>query len=437
VPTRRQVLAGGAGLAGGSLLGMRGAEAGVPVRPLPRGFRWGVSTSGFQSEGHAPDSNWSRYVAAGTHSIKDPYGDAVDFLHRYGEDIALAAGLGISTFRMGLEWARVQPAPGVWSADGLSFYDGVIDALLAAGLTPMVTLVHTVHPGWVVDGGGWPAARTIGDYLAFVQGIVTRYRGKGIIWLTFNECFPYLQLELLNGGITLGQVPAMAANLVTAHRQAYDLIHALDPGAPVSSNVAYYPGLYAVGDALFLDQVGDKLDFLALDYYYGGSLTDQTALHQLTDQKVWLIRPEPEDLYWALRYYQQRFPRLPLYITENGMATENGQPRPDGYTRTAHLNDHLYWLQRARADGVNVVGYHYWGLTDSYEWGWYTPRFGLYTVDVRSDPSLARRPTDGVAAYRAAIARGGVPAGYTPTVRATPGSVADLSESFLATLLGR
>ena len=62
-----------------------------------------------------------------------------------------------------------------------------------------------------------------------------------------------------------------------------------------------------------------------------------------------------------------------------------------------------------RSDGtLAVFGYNYWSLTDNYEWGSYTPRFGLYTVDARTDPTLARRPTDGVEAYRAIIG-GGAP----------------------------
>ncbi|SEP47232.1 Glycosyl hydrolase family 1 [Amycolatopsis saalfeldensis] len=71
-----------------------------------------MATAGFQSEGGAPDSNWSRYVAAS--GGVDPYGNADDFRHRYPEDIRLAAGLGVNTFRFSVEWARVEPRPGEW-----------------------------------------------------------------------------------------------------------------------------------------------------------------------------------------------------------------------------------------------------------------------------------------------------------------------------------
>ena len=82
-----------------------------------------------------------------------------------------------------------------------------------------------------------------------------------------------------------------------------------------------------------------------------------------------------------------------------------------------HLRDHVYWIQRALADGVKVMGFNYWSLTDNYEWGSYRPRFGLYTVDVTTDRSLRRVPTDAVPTYRPIIASHGVPRGYTPVKR--------------------
>ncbi|MGW4247904.1 family 1 glycosylhydrolase, partial [Nocardia sp. NPDC004722] len=78
---------------------------------------------------------------------------------------------------------------------------------------------------------------------------------------------------------------------------------------------------------------------------------------------------------------------------------------------------------------MNVIGYNYWSLTDNYEWGSYTPRFGLYTVDVKTDPSLTRRPTDAVDAYRAIAHDAGVPPGYRPTRPATTCSLVDALDS--------
>lgn len=85
------------------------------------GFHWGVATSGFQVEGSNPDSNWKRYVDATSPSGQtDPVGDAVDFWNRYEEDIANAAAMGVNTFRLSVEWARIEPAKGEYDDDALS-----------------------------------------------------------------------------------------------------------------------------------------------------------------------------------------------------------------------------------------------------------------------------------------------------------------------------
>ncbi len=380
----------------------------VPVTPASaeNKFYWGVATAGFQSEGSAPDSNWSRYVAKGG---VDPYANATDFRHRYAEDIRLAQDLGVNTFRFSVEWARVQPAPGVWDEAELAYYDDVVRHVRAAGMTPMITLSHWVYPGWVADQGGFTSAKTVDDFLAFTTRIAERY--DDVLWVTFNEPVAFLTQELRIGAVNPFQVPAWQANVVEAHRRAYDEIHRLDPGAKVTSNQAFYAGFNPLTDLVVMDRIKDKVDFVGLDYYYGISLTNLTAIYAAFEQ-FWKVKPQPEGIYYALRYYHERYPDLPLYIVENGLPTDNGNPREDGYTRAASIQDTLFWVQRAKADGMDVIGYNHWSITDNYEWGSYRPRFGLYEVDALGDPELARRPTDGVAAYRDVIARSGVGPSY-------------------------
>lgn len=168
------------------------------AQPLGDDFLWGVATSGFQSEGSSPDSNWSRYSASGrTH---DEIGDAVDFRHRYAEDIDNAAALGVDVFRFGIEWARVQPHPGQWDKTEFAYYDDVIRRIRDHGMTPMITLDHWVYPGWIADRGGWADPRTVDDWLVNAEEVVNRYRDVGAIWITFNEPTTYAQRELTFGG---------------------------------------------------------------------------------------------------------------------------------------------------------------------------------------------------------------------------------------------
>jgi beta-glucosidase len=132
----------------------------------------------------------------------------------------------------------------------------------------------------------------------------------------------------------------------------------------------------------------------------------------------WNIKLQPEDIYYVARHYVQQYPGLPIYVVENGMVTDNAKPRTDGVTRSQYLSDTVFWLQRAKADGIPIIGYNYWSLIDNYEWGSYRPRFGLYSVDAVNDPALRRVPTDAVQTYTQITHDGGTPPGYRPVIPA-------------------
>src|SRR5579872_322515 len=150
----------------------------APAQAVPAGFIWGVSSSAFQSEGGEVDSNMlrlNRKAVGDKKHPEDPYGSSVDFRHRYREDIALARGLGVNTYRIGISWARVEPRPGQIDQAELAYYDDLIKALKEAGIQPLITLDHFVHPGWVADQGGWSNPRTVDEFLSFVRLIAGRY----------------------------------------------------------------------------------------------------------------------------------------------------------------------------------------------------------------------------------------------------------------------
>lgn len=386
---------------------------GTAANPLPTGFLWGVASSGFQSEGGSPDSNWTRYVAASQGKM-DPIGTSVDFRHRYASDIALAKNLGVKVYRISVEWARIEPKPGVWDQGELAYYDSVISTILANGMRPMLTLDHWVYPGWEATTGGWAGKTMPADWLVFAKRVVDRYAYAKPLWVTFNEATFNMVNELQNKGLSPLSITTMLNGLVADHEAIYTYIHVHQPGAMVTSNVAYIPTIQGVLDGLFLDRIKNYLDFVGIDYYYSINPTDVSAYNAFTGQP-WKASVAADGIYYALQHYAQQFPKLPLYIVENGMSTDNGAPRSDGYDRADLLRDDIYWLQRARAAGMNVIGYNYWSLTDNYEWGSYNPRFGLYTVNVLTDPSLARHPTDAVAAYTAIIKANGDPSTYRPT----------------------
>lgn len=383
------------------------------LAPLGEDFLWGTAASGFQSEGHAPDSNWTRYIQRNPQY--DRYGNSIDFFSNYQADVRRAAALGVKVFRIGIEWARIEPSQGVVDPAGLAFYDAVIQEIVSAGMRPMLTIDHWVYPGWMLDKGGWNSPEMLGYWVRNAKRVIDRYAAHDPLWITINEPTFYLNNEIRNGTVRHGGWRPMMTGLVAAHRAAYDHIHAKQPGAMVSSNMAYISGANAQLDEIFMDRIADKLDYIGIDYYYGLSPTDQSSLSALSYGDLSAIKLQPEGIYYALRHYAERFPGRPLYIIENGMPTNNGA-RKDGQTRGDALLDTVYWLQRAKADGMNLMGYNYWSLTDNYEWGSYAPRFGLYTVNVRTDPTLERIPTDAVEVYQRVIREQGVRPGFKPRV---------------------
>ncbi len=410
--------------AGKARVTVRFAILAPPVaQPKPRdnGFLWGVSASAFQSEGQHCASNWQEYTDSGQ---EEPYLRAVDFRHRYKDDIALAARLGTNTFRFGINWACVEPAPGVFDEAQLAYYDDVVRTIVENGMQPLPTFHHFVLPKWVMDQGAWTNQRTVDDFVGYATKLVEHFAASTKYWLIFNEPICDIVIGVSHNEMGPLDVPLVAARMAEAHERVYDVIHAARPDAMVSTNLceSNLPTVSSLAvDQLFTNRfiAAKKLDMVAIDVYYR---QDSTSIQFLASGgKPWTVRQIPYAMYEQLKTYHDRYPSLPLFVSENGMPTDNGQPRPDGLSRGDHLRDNVYWMQKAIAEGINVIGYSYWSLTDNYEWGSYRPRFGLYTVDAVTDPTLTRRPTDAVEAYRCVIADGGVPKDYRP-VRDTDGN---------------
>src|SRR3954454_1284072 len=128
-------------------MGEGSGPAGLPR--LPDGFVFGTSTASYQIEGAVQEdgrgpSIWDTFCAE-PGRIQDASSGAVacDHYHRHSEDVALMARLGVQGYRFSVAWPRVQPTgSGAVNADGLAFYDRLVDELLAHGIAPMATLYH-------------------------------------------------------------------------------------------------------------------------------------------------------------------------------------------------------------------------------------------------------------------------------------------------------
>ncbi|ACY97307.1 MULTISPECIES: GH1 family beta-glucosidase [Thermomonospora] len=171
------------------------------AEPFPQDFRWGVATSAYQIEGATAEDGRGRSIwdtfcdTPGAVLGGDTAAEAVDHYHRYREDVALMAELGVNAYRFSLSWPRIQPTgTGPAEQRGLDFYRRLVDALLEAGIEPWVTLYHWDLPQALEDRGGWPERDTALRFAEFAalahQALGDRVKN----WLTINEpwCAAYL-----------------------------------------------------------------------------------------------------------------------------------------------------------------------------------------------------------------------------------------------------
>ena len=161
---------------------------------LPPGFRFGTSTSAYQIEGAADEggrgpSIWDTFSAQQGRVIDGSSGEvACDHYHRFDEDIALMKALGTKDYRLSLSWSRIQPTGrGPANEEGLAFYDRLIDALLEAGIAPMVTLYHWDLPQALEDDGGWLNRDTVDRFAEYAAIVAERYADRVAHWIPINE----------------------------------------------------------------------------------------------------------------------------------------------------------------------------------------------------------------------------------------------------------
>jgi beta-glucosidase len=146
-----------------------------------------VATFGHQTEGGNTGSDTWFLEQVRPSVFREPSGPACNGYRLWRQDVDLVAGLGLDSYRFSVEWARVEPADGEFSAEALRHYRAVVDYCLAAGLAPVVTYNHFTAPHWFARRGGWldPAAPAVfGRYC----GVVAEHMGDGVAFaVTLNE----------------------------------------------------------------------------------------------------------------------------------------------------------------------------------------------------------------------------------------------------------
>jgi beta-glucosidase len=379
------------------------------VLRFPKSFIWGAATSAHQTEGANVGSDWWRLEHDPDMGMAEPSGDACDSYHRFGEDVAVLAGAGLGAYRFGVEWARIEPAPGEFSLAALQHYQRVIDACLARDVEPIITLHHFTNPAWTRLDGGWRHPGAVERYTRYVETVVNGLTGVRR-WCTINE--PNI-IASYTGAVDTAALGANHDNAVTrtllaAHQNAVQVVRAAGGRAGLTLAMCAYTtdGSAEAEQVLAEHRAADEdafvlasrdADFLGVQVYTRRYVTASAGLlpHGHTfdgpnaevTQMGWNYAPDA--LGDCLRRAAELAPGLPLLVTENGIATS------DDEQRIAYTTDALAGVHATLADGIPVEGYLHWSLLDNFEWmHGYRPTFGLVAVDRESFERTAKPSLD-------------------------------------------
>ncbi|MHA4868887.1 glycoside hydrolase family 1 protein [Duganella sp. PWIR1] len=415
-PARRRVLGLGAGLLGAALLPTIGnAKAAVSAR-FPQGFLWGAAVAGHQVEGDNVNSDAWLLENTKPSIFAEPSGAAVDHYRLFEQDIALLASLGFNTFRFSVEWARIEPEPGMFSVAAIEHYRDVLNACRKYKLAAMVTFNHFVTPRWFAARGGWEAAGAdelferycdkVARELGALMSYATTFNEPNLAKMLFGTPGPIQAMTntpeeremLRKAGQSVGtgkfsawicgDFDKIEAGMLSAHKRGYRAIKAVCPALPVGLSMAIIDD-QAVGDPAMRDRkraiayepwfraVSGDGDFIGVQTYSRDLIGPEGELPPPAGAEMTDILSEfyPEALEATIRYTREHV-KVPIYVTENGIATT------DDARRIEYIKRAVKGVAQCVKDGIDVRGYVHWSLLDNFEWIFgYRPHLGLVAVD--------------------------------------------------------
>jgi beta-glucosidase len=402
---------------------------------FPADFVFGAAASAFQMEGVETDTvpcvnNW-------TQSSQVPQaGIACGHWTRYKEDIQLLKNLGITAYRLSIEWSKIEPHKGVFDEKSMQHYSDVVDELLKNGITPIICLFHHTWPAWFdtqegmrVDSNGkkqhtgrfgFEAKENIEYFVRYAKFVFEHLHTKVKTWMTFNEPegyaieawyrgkYPPHKKNLKLAGIVL-------KNFLNAHVYVYKIFKNIDPTVQIGFTKVMNPidpynpwnpleqtacsffskllhdatlDFFQTGTFSWAYMVHGKnksapdcLDFIGLNYYGHTIIKHTSYLWKLEMSKRSTEQCAdsgkiiyPEGLYRCIKRCAQL--KKPIYIAENGLADEYGIYRDE------YIRKHLFVISKALQKGYDIRGYFYWSPFDTFNWGSaFNSRYGLYAVD--------------------------------------------------------
>lgn len=365
---------------------------------MPNGFLWGGATAanqcegGWNEDGKGPSTADIATVGSidkarvYTSKIEDdlyyPNHEAVDFFHRYKEDIALMAEMGYKCYRMSIAWTRIFPTglEEFPNEAGLQFYDNVFDELIKYGIEPIVTMCHYEMPLYLMENyNGWKSRKLVNLFEKYAKTILDRYNSKVKYWLTFNEINSAILSSIFSLGIrdaSIQETYQASHHQFLASAKAVKYAHDNYPGVKVGmmyggifsyphtckpedvmacekdmDRYLYFPNTMCRGyydrkaksfwknNGIKIDMneedeqilLDGKVDFIAFSYYMtmcsSASIEVKMNLvgssidgaeNPYLSKTDWDLSIDPLGLRYALNILYDRY-QLPLMIVENGL----------------------------------------------------------------------------------------------------------------------
>ena len=391
---------------------------------FPDHFLFGTAVASYQVEGGIYNNDWTIWENKNNSVCVEPCNEACKHYELVDEDISLLKDLGIRAFRFSIEWSRIEPTKGNFDDNEIKHYVDKANKLISNNITPIITFHHFTTPAWLFNDGSWLNPKSDDYFNYYVEKLMKKLPKEIIYFNTINEpgifaFFGYFSTNKFPPGIANETKFINASeNIMSAHRKALRTIKQYNPNAKVGMTHALQEWedndrnklkeylKYHLEDKFLEASLDD--DFIGLQTYTivrypksillklfsplllnigiirkfllpriiqifagrNGAITKETR----TTKMGYEYRPDA--VLYNLKRLSKKFPDKEIFITENGIATDNDDERIEFVTTV--LKD----VHQFESENQNVIGYLYWSLLDNFEWDLgYQMNFGLVEID--------------------------------------------------------
>jgi len=405
-------------------------------------------------DGRSP-STWDRFCKTPGNILHKGHTGyiACDHYHRYKEDIEIMKEIGMNAYRFSISWPRIFPEKGRYNPKGMEFYKKLVNELNKKGIKPVATLYHWDLPIWAYKMGGWLNRDSVEWFKEYAVRVFEELNNAVYLWITHNEplctsIYSYYEGFHAPGHKNLREALTVAHHVLLSHGivvEAFKKINLksngigmalnLIPSYPASNSEedikaasisdgynnrwfldplfrASYPQdmkkIYKtlIGDFDFIkdgdmQKISIRNDFLGVNYY-SRDLIEFSQDSEFKFRKThgnfkrtemdWEI--VPESLCDIIVRVRREYTKIPIYITENGVAF-NDKIFEDGKVhdneRIDYLKNHLIKVAELKQKGADIRGYFIWSLIDNFEWQHgYSKRFGIVFINYETQERILK-----------------------------------------------